>query len=163
MTLAEISAPREAVRRAIRPAVVLAWLLLASLLAYLAVEEIVRTRLRPFLGFARLGDRLAVRYVFYLAAAASIVVIRVLNAAGGKRGKTASPESLLRRLRTLALLSLAVAEAPALLGLALFLAGGFNVDFYMLMFVSLALLFMYFPRTRTWEASLQNAPRSCPF
>jgi hypothetical protein len=33
----------------------------------------------------------------------------------------------------------------------------------MLMFASLILLFMYFPRTRSWEARLQNAPRACPF
>ncbi len=161
MTAAEI--PDDPVGRAIRPAVVLAWTLLAGLPACLALEELVRSRFRPFLGFARLGNRLPVRYGFYLAAAAAVVVIRVLNAVGPRRKKSGSPEALLARLRTVALLTLAVAEAPALLGLALFLAGGYNVDSYLLTFASLILLFMYFPRRRSWEAHLQNAPRTCPF
>jgi len=163
MNAAEAAVPDDLIRRAIRPALILAWTLLASLLACLAFEELLRSRFRPFLGFARLGDRLSVRYAFYLAAAAAVVLIRVLNAVGLRRKKAASPEAFLGRLKTVALLTLALAEAPALLGLALFIVGGYNVDFYGLMFVSLILLFMYFPRARTWEACLQNAPRACPF
>ncbi len=159
----ETSDPAAELRRAIRPAVVLAWSLLAGLLAYLALEEFIRARFRPFLGFARLTDRLSVRYGFYLAAAAAIVAIRVLNAAGLRRKKPADPQTLLRRMKRAAVLTLAAAEMPALLGLALFLIGGYNVDFYMLMFVSLVLLFMYFPRPRAWEAHLENAPTACPF
>jgi len=157
------SAPAAKLRRAIRPAVVLAWSLLAGLLAYLALEEFIRARFRPFLGIVRLTDRLSVRYGFYLAAAAAIVAIRVLNAAGMRRKKPAESEALLRRLKKMAVLTLAAAEMPALLGLALFLIGGYNVDFYMLMFVSLVLLFMYFPRPRAWEAHLENASPACPF
>jgi len=164
MNAAETAAPGDdPVRKAIRPALLLAWILLGSLLAYLAIEEFIRARFSPFLGFVRLGNRLSVRYAFFLAAAAAVVLIRVLNAAGLRRRKTAPPEAFLGRLRSVALLTLALAEAPALLGLALFLVGGYNVDFYGLMFVSLILLFMYFPRIRTWEAHIQNAPPSCPF
>jgi hypothetical protein len=163
MTAAENPALDGALRGAIRPAQVLAWTLLAGLPVLLAFEELLRSRFRPFLGFARLSDRLSFRYGFYLAAAAAIVVIRVLNAAGLRRKKPVSPEAHLGRLKTMALLTLAVADAPALLGFALFLAGGYNLDFYILMFVSLVLLFMYFPRPRAWEAHLQNAPPACSF
>jgi len=162
MTVAENAAP-DVVRRTIRPAVILAWILLASLPAFLALEELLRSRFRPFIGFAGLGHRLTLRYGFYLAAAAAVVVIRILNAVGPRKKKNGSEEDLVRRLRTVALLALAVAEAPALAGFTLFLAGGYNEDFYWLMSVSLVLLFMYFPRMRTWEAHLQNAPRTCPF
>ncbi|MGD0783209.1 MAG: hypothetical protein ABSA30_10175, partial [Candidatus Aminicenantales bacterium] len=102
-------------------------------------------------------------YGFYLAAAAAVVLIRILNAVGPRLKHSGAPDALLGRLKTVAVLTLAVAEAPALLGMALFLTGGYNVDSYMLMFASLILLFMYFPRTRSWEARLQNAPRACPF
>ena len=163
MTDAENPASDGALRGAMRPAVILAWILLASLPALWALEELLRSRFRPFLGFAWLSDRLSFRYGFYLAAAAAIVAIRILNAIGRRRKKPVPPDVRLGRLKTVALLTLAVAEAPALLGLALFLAGGFNVDFYMLMFVSLILLFMYFPRPRAWKAHLQNAPPACPF
>jgi hypothetical protein len=163
MNEAKTASPDDPVRKSIRPALILAWALLAVLPACLAVEELIRARFSPFLGFAGLGDRLSVRYAFYLGAAAAVVLIRVLNAIALRRKKTASPEAFLGRLKTVALLTLALAETPALLGLALFLVGGYNVDFYGLLFVSLILLFMYFPRIRTWEAHLQNAPPSCPF
>ena len=163
MSFVETAPPGDAVGRAMRPVLILARTLLASLIGYLALVELIRSRFRPFLGFADLGRRLSVRYVFYLAAAAAVIVIRVLNSVGLRRKKPSSPESLLGRLRTVAWLTLAAAETPALAGLALFLVGGYNEDFYWLKFVSLLLLFMYFPRPKNWEAHLRNAPRACPF
>ena len=69
MNAAETAAPGDdPVRKAIRPALLLAWILLGSLLAYLAIEEFIRARFSPFLGFVRLGNRLSVRYAFFLAA-----------------------------------------------------------------------------------------------
>jgi len=98
MNAAETAAPGDdPVRKAIRPALLLAWILLGSLLAYLAIEEFIRARFSPFLGFVRLGNRLSVRYAFFLAAAAAVVLIRVLNAAGLRRRKTAPPEAFLGR------------------------------------------------------------------
>jgi len=163
MTAAATPSPADPVRAAIRPALIMAWALLVSLPLYLLVEEIVRSRFRPFWGFAHWGDRLTIRYGFYLAAAAAVVLLRVLSAVGLKKKKAVSAEAYLGRLRAVALLTLALAEVPALAGLALFFIGGYNVDFYGLLLVSLILLFMYFPRARTWEARLQDAPPICPF
>ncbi|MCX6565278.1 MAG: hypothetical protein NTW38_02455, partial [Candidatus Aminicenantes bacterium] len=61
-----------------------------------------------------------------------------------------------------ALIDLVLAEIPAILGLVLFLIAGYNWDFYILLFVSLFLLFMYLPRLKNWEDILQNRPSSCP-
>jgi hypothetical protein len=156
--------PEAEIERPVRTARIAAWALLSGLLAFLALEEFVRARFRPFLGFAHPRDRLALRYSVYLAAAAAIVLIRVLNAVLLRRRKAGPPASaLLRRLLIVSLATMALAEVPALLGLALFLLGGYNVDFYMLLFVSLVLLFMYFPRRRAFEAHLRNAPADCPF
>lgn len=44
-----------------------------------------------------------------------------------------------------------LSEAPGILGLILFLLGGLNIDFYLLLFASLLLVFMYFPRRSGWE------------
>jgi hypothetical protein len=57
---------------------------------------------------------------------------------------------------------LALAEVPAVLGLTLFLLGGYNRDFYYLLLVSLVLAFMYFPRASVWEARLASSQRICP-
>ena len=59
-------------------------------------------------------------------------------------------------------IDLTLAEIPAILGLVLFLIAGYNRDFYVLLFVSLFLLFMYLPRLKSWEDILKNRPASCP-
>jgi len=68
----------------------------------------------------------------------------------------------LSRLFDLTVLTLCLAEIPALLGLILFLIAGYNRDFYILLFVSLFLLFMYLPRLKNWEDILEHRPPACP-
>ena len=50
---------------------------------------------------------------------------------------------------------------PAIIGLVLFFLGGLYKDFYVLLFVSLVLIFMYFPRLKNWEAYLADRPVAC--
>jgi hypothetical protein len=57
-------------------------------------------------------------------------------------------------------LTSALAEVPALFGLVLFLMSGLNVDFYVLTFVSLVLMFMFFPRYAGWVEWIGNNPSS---
>lgn len=137
---------------------------MASLLAYLAFAEALRSAYRPFFGLARLaGNRTAVRFGIYLGAAAAIVAVRLVSARAGRRSVTETEETRLRRLFAVSLISLILVEIPALLGLALFLLGGYNRDFYVLLTVSLVLAFMYFPRASVWEARLADSRRMCPF
>jgi hypothetical protein len=51
---------------------------------------------------------------------------------------------------------LVLGEIPAILGLGLFLALGNAVDFYILLFASLALTFIDFPRRAAWEEWLRG-------
>jgi hypothetical protein len=61
----------------------------------------------------------------------------------------------LRRLQRAALLVLVLGEVPAILGLGLFLVGGNAADFYKLLFASLVLTFINFPRRAAWEEWLK--------
>ncbi|MDD8026652.1 MAG: hypothetical protein PHI34_09055 [Acidobacteriota bacterium] len=149
--------------RRLRTAKIIAAALLASLLLGLAAVEAVRASLRPFFGLAVLGGaRTAFRYGIYLGAAAVIVIIRFLNSGRPRRGAGNSGGLSLRRVFAVSIVSLLLAEIPAGLGLVLFLLGGYNLDFYTLLFVSLVLLFMYFPRASTWEARRASPGRTCP-
>jgi len=47
-------------------------------------------------------------------------------------------------------------EIPGILGLGLFLLSGYNIDFYVLVFASLLLVFMYFPRRTAWDEWLRD-------
>jgi hypothetical protein len=49
-----------------------------------------------------------------------------------------------------------LAEVPAILGLVMFLIGGSAADFYKLLFASLVLAFIHFPRRSAWEESLKG-------
>lgn len=160
------ASPEFAVRRAakLRTARAVGMAVMASLLAYLAVAEALRAAYKPFFGLAHLaGNRTAVRFGIYLGAAAAIVAVRLVSARAGRRSGTETEETRLVRVFAISVTTLAMAEIPALLGLALFLLGGYNRDFYVLLLVSLVLAFMYFPRASVWEARLADSRRMCPF
>lgn len=141
--------------------------LIAGLALDLAVVEFVRSRFRPFLGFLSgampAGTRPVVRYGFFAAAVVCVVLVRFLH--GRMLRQAADVDDPMRALRILSrnnMIILALSETPALLGLALFLLAGYNRDFYLLLFVSLFLFFMYFPRLKSWEDTLQKNPSACP-
>jgi protein-S-isoprenylcysteine O-methyltransferase Ste14 len=138
--------------------------LVASFFVYLAFEEFARARWRPFLGFGRSGNVQTLRYVLYAAAATTVIIGRLLNSSFLKRPTADGDErTAVRRLSAATILSLVFSEIPALLGLALFLVAGLNRDFYFLLFVSLVLVFIYFPRIKNWEDYLQRRPSVCRF
>jgi len=134
---------------------------IACLLIYLVLVEIVKSRYRPFSGFASLKDPQTVRLVFFAAAAIAVILNRILNGRLLKKGAGSDAGRAVQALFRATLLSLTLAEAPALIGLALFFLGGLYKDFYILLFVSLVLIFMYFPRLKSWEAYLADRPVAC--
>jgi len=123
----------------------------SSLLAYLGLAEFIRHHFRPFHGFVAVPDPQALRFVVFALAVLSVVLIRVLRPALLRKPAGADVKTTLHRLERAALVTLVLAEVPALLGLGLFLLRGLNVDFYILLFASLLLAFMYFPRRSNWQ------------
>jgi hypothetical protein len=140
----------------------IAWTLGGCLLLYLLLEEIIRARFRPFFGFGKVKDVAALRYGFFFLAVAAVIVLRLVHgrrlAAASKAGEAAAVRSLYRT----AVISLTLAEIPALAGMTLVLLAGLNTDFYLLLFVSIVLVFMYFPRASAWEAVLEKRRPVCP-
>ena len=140
---------------------------IAALAVYLLLEEILRARRRPFLGFASgslpTGSRPILRYAFYAAAVLSVFIVRFVHGRKMRAIETTDdPDLILNGLSRMSFFALLLAEIPAVLGLILFLIAGYNRDFYVLLFVSLVLNFMYFPRMKTWEDILQKKPAACP-
>jgi len=141
----------------------LAMILGASLLVYLLLEEIIRGRYRLFLGFAPMRDLSGLRYAGFGAAVIAVIALRLLHGRfTASAAASADGSAAVRALFRAAVVGLTLAELPALIGLALFLVGGLNKDFYLLLFASGTLVFMYFPRQAAWEAVLEKRPRDCP-
>lgn len=134
----------EDLRRTHRDTAIVCGAMVASVLIYAVVVEVLRTRLPPG-GVGVNSDVL--RYVFYLLAGVQGLAIPFARRAAeaGVRGNVPA------RLRTGALVAASLAEAPAVLGLVLFLLAGRRQDFYALAGWSLLLHLFHFPRSERWE------------
>jgi hypothetical protein len=148
--------PREELRTHLRPAVMVGLALGLSLAIYLALVEVLRRVQRPFRGFLSAGDLQPLRYAAYGAAAAAVLLILVLRPRLFRRRDTDDVPAALRRIQSASLVMLVLGEFPAVVGLALFLVAGQALDFYRLLFVSLFLTFLNFPRAGAWEEWLKG-------
>jgi hypothetical protein len=130
--------------------------IVASLVIYLGLVEILRAVYRPFRGFATLADIQQLRYAVFGAAAAVIVLIRLLRPRLLRKAHREDAKTALHRLQRAAIVTMVLGEIPGTLGLGLFLLSGYNIDFYVLVFASILLVFMYFPRRSAWEEWLRD-------
>ncbi len=142
---------REELRRTHRTSALIGFGIIAFLLVLLIAEEIIRARLKPFFGMAAIPEMSLLRYLFYGLAVLEVVIIRVLQSLLLKRSRGDTFKITLQKLFRASLVTVCLSEVPGVLGFLLFLLGGFNRDFYALLVVSLVLVFMYFPRQRSWQ------------
>ena len=148
--------PKDDIGRHLKVARMIAAAIIASMVLYLALVEVLKAAVRPFRGFASVADMQPVRYAAFGAAAAVILLILVLRPRLFRRKDGESLTAALMRLQRSALLTMVLAEVPAILGLVLFLIGGSAADFYKLLFASLVLAFIHFPRRGAWEEWLKG-------
>jgi hypothetical protein len=130
--------------------------IVASLVIYLGLVEVLRAVYRPFGGFVKLAAIQQLRYAVFGAAVAVVVLIRILRPRLLRKALREDDKSALHRLQRAAIVTLVLGEIPGILGLGLFLLSGNNIDFYVLVFASLLLVFMYFPRRSAWEEWLRG-------
>jgi hypothetical protein len=142
---------QEELRSHLRIAASVGTAVVASLVLYLVLVEVLRAVYRPFRGFVATNDIQPIRYAVFGAAVVVIILIRVLRPRLLRMEPQADSKAVLIRLQRTAILTMVLGEIPSILGLGLFLVTGSNVDFYVLLFASLLLVFMYFPRRTAWE------------
>jgi hypothetical protein len=135
----------EAVRR---QTALIAGAIAASLPMYVVVVEwLGRSVLMPIdvAGFATL--RIALFVMVGVVIFATTVLKGVML-----RNPPADGAARLTRLRTATVVSLALSEVPAAVGLVVFLVGRARGDFYILLAISAYMLARHFPRRSAWEA-----------
>jgi hypothetical protein len=113
--------------------------------------EYIRARFGPFSGFLAVSDPKLLRYAFFALAIATVIAIRALRPRLLRKVAGDDDKTALHRIQRAFLMTIVLAEVPGTLGLLLFLMAGLNIDFYFLLFASLLLVFMYFPRRSAWE------------
>ena len=129
---------------------------IASLFIYLGLVEVLRAVYRPFRGFVTLANIPQLRYAVFGAAVAVIILNRLLRPRLLRKAQGEDAKTALHRLQRAAIMTMVLGEIPGILGLGLFLVSGNNIDFYVLVFASLLLIFMYFPRRSAWEEWLRD-------
>lgn len=139
-------------KRIYRTTVVVNAALLASLLVYALMVELIKSQFRPFPGLFISGPSIrTLRYVVFGAAIGAVLLTRLGWRALLKVKPGEEFRQLISRLSRTAVITATLGELPALFGFVLFLLTGFSRDFYILLFVSLFLEFMYFPRLNVWQ------------
>ena len=124
--------------------------MMGAVAMYAAVVTVLQFQQQPFAGFApeKLGQ---LREGFFLLILFVLVGIRMTRKGVLKRGPGDNPKALVNKLKMATIITFALCEVPAILGLVLFLLGGSSKDFYSLALVSVAFMVLYFPRYRHWE------------
>ena len=147
---------QDELRNHLKSAALIATAIIASLVLYLGLVEVLRAVYRPFRGFAAFANIQQLRYAVFGAAVAVVVLIRILRPRLLRKALREDDKSALHRLQRAAIVTMVLGEIPGILGLGLFLLSGNNIDFYVLDFASLLLVFMYFPRRSAWEEWLRD-------
>lgn len=145
---------QDTLKKAYHTSVIVGIAITASLFVYLIVFFMLRT---PFLTAERLTaiqNTRNLRYLFYALSVGVVVFLRLLRGFLLKRQLSDTRQVLIAKLQRTSILSMALSEGPAIFGLVLFFLGGLERDFIILLFVSMILVFMYFPRYKNWEAWL---------
>lgn len=143
-------ADHDLVARVLRVHQGVAMAMAASLVVYAVIVEVLQ---RQGVVLIVLPERFldTLRYVAVFSAFAVYFGIRWLQQKILSKKPADTREILLGKLSRASLLSLLLAELPALMGFGLFLASGNSRDFYLLMVISLILLYITFPRQAIWE------------
>jgi len=130
-----------------RVAALVAYAMGASLGAYAVVVEIL-ARAQPS---AAPAVTEAFRWIFYGVAATIVFATHVVHAVLAQGVRRAPPEERPARLASANMITLGLAEAPAILGLVLYIVWRQHTDFYVLCAFSLYLIIRHFPRFAEWE------------
>jgi hypothetical protein len=126
--------------------------LIGSVFLYAGVVEILKRTMAPFAGLAALpaAQVLTLKYIFVAMAIGDFFLIKFVQKILGARS--------VQQLIQAAIITFALSEAVAILGLVLFLLAGHAMDFYTFMFLSLFYFWFFFPKYQDWEDRLGVQP-----
>jgi len=123
--------------------------MIASVFVYAGVVEVIKWRMAPFAGFATLDPQTVaiIKYAFLALAAAQFGIIKALQ--------KILPTRSVENLSLAAIITFALCESVAVLGLVLFFLAGQGMDFYIFMVISLGFFYLFFPKYEHWEQWLR--------
>jgi len=136
-------------REAHKPVAILAWAQLSTVFVFAGIMAAMTLVEPPFAGLSPgSGDR--ARDIFFLITLFSFIAIRMAKRSILQKTQSDTFEQLAGRLRASAIVALILGEVPAILGLLLFLIGGYREDCFLLLGFGLLLMVVFFPKYANW-------------
>ena len=146
---------------AYRNAAIICGVMAVSTVLYALVVAVISVFQAPFEGFAPGAQPSILRSALWTMALVEAGLIGFVRRALLARSRPAGSAAQARRLITTAVVTAALAEVPAILGLVLFMLWGLSGDFYALFALSLALGAIYFPRLDGWRELAAEPAAGC--
>jgi hypothetical protein len=143
------------VQAAHRRATIIVGAMISSLVVYVLVVEVVSRT--AAVGMSTQPPEI-VRWILYGVALSMVFacnLVRPFMLRGVRPAPEGTVDEMVARLTTAHVVTAALAETPAVVGLVLYFIGGQSADFYILAVVSLYLLMRHFPRLGQWMARVQ--------
>ena len=149
------------VEAAYRNAAIICGVMAASTVLYALVVAVISVFQAPFEGFAPGAQPSILRSALWTMALVEAGLTGLVRRALLARSRSEGAAAQARRLITTAVVTAALAEVPAILGLVLFMLWGLSGDFYALFALSLALGAIYFPRLDGWRELAAEPAAGC--
>jgi len=146
---------------AYRIATIICGAMAASTVLYALVVAVISASQAPFEGFAPSFQPSILRTALWTLAIVDAGLIGLVRRALVARSRSEGAAGQARRLITTAVVTAALAELPAIIGLVLFMLSGLHGDFYALLALSLALQAIYFPRLDGWREWAAEPAAGC--
>jgi hypothetical protein len=140
-----------------RGAAIISGAMMGGLVVYVMLVEFFRRAHSPFEGLNPSALPAQARDVFYGLAFAAFLLARFVRKTILKQAPSEGSDVLVRKLKTATIVTFALADVPAIMGLVLFLLSGLYQEFYALLLFSLLLMGVYFPRIDYWESWVRGA------
>lgn len=141
----------EDLKKAYQTTVIINAAIVASLVIYAVIVEIMKARFDPFEGLIDNFDFVPLRYAFYAIALANFMVIVQIRKALLRRTSFDDRRNAIERISRTSVITSAFCETPAIMGLFLFLLSGLRKDFHILLILSFIHVLLFFPRYSNWE------------
>jgi hypothetical protein len=138
-------------KKAYKTSVTLYIAFILSLVVYLIVFMVLKTRIPDFQGMMEKFDFPWLRYAFFALGLVQIFLIKFIRDTATKSITTVDAKTLINHLQRMSMISAALCEVPVILGFVLFFLSGNAADFYVLLVISFVIFVMYFPRYTNWE------------
>ena len=134
--------------------------LVGSLFADAVVVELLWWFMAPFTGFMPENEIPSLfQYVLVGIGLSDLVFLPFLRRSMLAAWHGSQPATLISRLMSMSIVSLAISCVPAILGLVIFLIWAGRLAFYALWGASLFFMLVYFPRQSFWEEWVEGGGR----